>query len=59
MRELSAQEGAWDEVRLVEQKELGFAAVPCFFIDDDAKFYFGKKNISQILDLIEQEEANA
>ena len=27
MRELSAQEGAWDEVRLVEQKELGFAAV--------------------------------
>ena len=27
MRELSAREGAWDEVRLVEQKELGFAAV--------------------------------
>ena len=41
------------------KEQYNIMSVPCFFIDDDAKFYFGKKNISQLLDLLEQEEANA
>ena len=41
------------------KEQYNIMSVPCFFIDDDAKFHFGKKNISQLLDLLEQEEANA
>ena len=41
------------------KEQYNIMSVPCFFIDDDAKFYFGKKNISQLFDLLEQEEANA
>lgn len=40
-----------------EIKEMyNIMSVPCFFIDDDAKFHFGKKNIAQLLDLLEEEE---
>ena len=43
-----------------EIKEMyNIMSVPCFFIDDDNALHFGKKNISQLLDLLEQEEANA
>lgn len=36
------------------KEQYNIMSVPCFFIDDDAMFHFGKKTVSQLLDLLEQ-----
>ncbi len=36
------------------KEKYNIMSVPCFFIDDDNALHFGKKNIAQLLDLLEK-----